>query len=319
MTPPLLIGTAVSSGNTNGPAADHFNYWTAENEMKWQYLEGSEGAFNFGGADSIVNAASQRGIAVKGHCLVWHSQLAGWVEQARGRDRLLGIMKSHIETVMGHFSQKVNTWDVVNEAIVTDQDTGDGNPRMRPSVFYTQVGDDYIDQAFKFARDFADSKGWSDMKLYYNDYSIDADNDKSRFAREMIKGLVERNVPIDGVGFQMHIGPPNNVPTAHDVADNMDYYISLGLDVLISEMDINLCGNVVSQQQQAQLYHDITAECVKRPKCTAITVWGVNDENSWLNSWSGALCNGGSSRSLLFSNNQPKDTYTQVLNALTGK
>jgi endo-1,4-beta-xylanase len=205
---------------------------------------------------------------------------------------------------------------VVNEAILTNSDTGDGNARMRPSVFFNQVGDDYIDLAFQMARDHADAKGWNSMKFYYNDYSIDADNDKSHFAHEMIKGMVDRGVPIDGVGFQMHIGTPNNIPTAQAVADNMDFYIGLGLEVLISEMDINICDGKVTKDQQLQLYHDIAAACVARPKCVAMTFWGVNDESSWLN---GFACGGGNSQSLLFSNNQRKDTYTQVLNALTGK
>lgn len=315
----LLIGTAVSSNGLSNLVAQEFNYVTAENEMKWQNLQGSENNFSFYQADNIVNWANQKGIKVKGHCFVWHNQLANWVNQASGRDRVLGIMKKHIETVMGHFGNKVYAWDVVNEAIETDSDIGQGNPRMRKSVFYNQIGPDYIEQAFRIARDYADNHDMKDMKLYYNDYSIDANNDKSKFARTMIKELVDKGVPIDGVGFQMHIGPPNNIPTAQDVEDNMNYYASLGLEVLISEWDINLCGNRVTKEQQSQLYYDITKICVNQPKCVAITFWGINDENSWLNSWNGALCSGGNSQSLLFSNNQKKQTYNQVLNALNGK
>ncbi len=315
----ILIGTAVSSNSLSNLAAQEFNYVTAENEMKWQYLQGSEGRFTFNQADNIVNWANQRGIKVKGHCLVWHSQLAGWVEQAKGRDRVLAIMKKHIETVMEHFGNRVYAWDVVNEAIATDSDIGEGNARMRSTVFYNEIGPDYIEQAFRIARNFADKNNMKDMKLYYNDYSIDANNDKSKFARIMIKDLVDKGVPIDGVGFQMHIGPPNNIPTAKDVEDNMNYYASLGLEVLISEWDINLCGNRVTKEQQLQLYYDITKICVNQPKCVAITFWGINDQNSWLNFWNGALCNGGNSQSLLFSNDQKKDTYYRVLNALNGK
>lgn len=314
-----MIGAAVSSSQLGSIASEHFNFWTAENEMMWQSLQGSEGSFTFQPADKIVDEAAARGVKVKGHSLVGNSQLASWVEQASGRDRVLDIMKTHIETVMEHFGNSVYSWDVVEEAILTDSSVGDGNARMRDSVFYNEIGEDYIDLAFQIARDFADSNGWTDMKLYYSDFSIDADNDKSRFAHEMIKGLVDRGVPIDGVGLQMHIGPPHNIPTAQSVADNMDYYIGLGLDVMISEMDINLCGGQVSVEQQAELYHDITAECVNRPQCTAITVWGVNDQNSWLSQLSAGLCNGQNSSSLLFSVNQQKDTYTQVLNALMGE
>lgn len=315
----ILIGTTASSNSFSEIAAQEFNYVTAENEMKWQFLQGSENNFTFNQADNIINWATQRGIKVKGHCLVWHSQLPQWVAQQTGKDKVLGIMKKHIETVMGHFGNKVYAWDVVNEAIATDSDIGEGNARMRNTVFYNEIGPDYIEQAFRIARDYADNNNMKEMKLYYNDYSIDADNDKSKFARVMIKDLVDKGVPIDGVGFQMHIGPPNNIPTAQAVQDNMDYYASLGLEVLISEWDINLCGNRVSKEQQHQFYYDITKICVNQPKCVAITFWGINDQNSWLNSWSGALCNGGNSQSLLFSNNQKKDTYYQVLNALNGK
>lgn len=315
----ILIGTSISPSHLNSFAASEFNYVTPENEMKWQNIQGSEGGFNFSSADAIVNWAQQNDIKIKGHCLVWHSQLAGWVSQARGKDRVLAIMKKHIETVMGHFGNKVYAWDVVNEAIETDNDNGSGNARMRPSVFYTEIGPDYIELAFKIAREYADSHNMKEMKLYYNDYSIDADNDKSRFAHTMVKGWVDKNIPVDGIGFQMHIGPPNNIPTTEMVKDNMNFYADLGLEVLISEWDINLCGNKVTKDQQLKLYHDITEVCVNQPNCVAITWWGINDSESWLNSFSAALCNGGNSQSLLFSNNQKKDTYTQVLNALNGK
>ncbi len=316
----ILLGTAISPSElSNAISSREFNYVTPENQMKWDATEGSEGRFSYSSADQIVSWAQQNNVKVKGHCLVWHSQLPQWVSQSKGRDRVLGIMKKHIETVMGHFGNKVYAWDVVNEAIATDSDVGSGNARMRPSVFYTEIGADFIEQAFKIAREYADSHNMKDMKLYYNDYSIDADNDKSKFAHKMIKDLVDKGVPIDGVGFQMHIGPPNNIPTAEHVKDNMQYYADLGLEVLISEWDINLCGNKVTKQQQLQLYHDITAYCVQQPKCVAITFWGLNDGSSWLNGFSGSLCNGGNSQSLLFNNNQKKDTYTQVLNALNGK
>jgi endo-1,4-beta-xylanase len=103
------------------------------------------------------------------------------------------------------------------------------------------------------------------------------------------------------------------------VKDNMQYYVDLGLDILISEWDINLCTGQVSKEQQLQFYHDITRLCVNQPKCRAITFWGINDSESWLNSYPTTMCNGSNSQSLLFSNGQKKETYYQVLNALNGK
>jgi len=315
----IMMGTALSAGNLPQVAAQEFNYVTPENEMKWESVERTEGSFSFGSANTIVNWAQQNNMKVKGHCLVWHNQLPSWVSSINNRDRLLGVMKKHIETVMGQWGNKLYAWDVVNEALSTDSDVGSGNAQMRPSVFYKVLGEDFIPLAFKMAREYADKNGMKEMKLYYNDYSIDADNDKSRFLRKKVKEWLAAGAPIDGIGFQMHIGPPNNIPTVQSVKDNMDYYASLGLEVLISEWDINLCGNKVSSAQQLEFYHGITEVCVNNPKCTAITFWGVNDGNSWLNSFNGSLCNGSNSQSLLFNNGQKKATYTQVLDALNGK
>jgi len=316
----ILIGAAVNQSGVNSDIiAREFNYVTADNAMKWDATEGSEGVFNFGAADQIVSAAQLKGIKVKGHALVWHNQLPNWVKSINSRDRIQAVMKNHIEKVMGHFGNKIIAWDVVNEALYTDNDNGSGNAKMRDTVFYKLLGEDFIPLAFKYAREYADSHDMKDMKLYYNDYSIDGDNDKSRFLRKKVKEWLDARVPIDGIGFQMHIGPPNNIPTVQAVKDNMDYYASLGLDVLISEWDINLCGGDVNATQQSALYKGITEVCVNNPKCVAITWWGVNDEESWLNGFTGSKCNRTSSQSLLFSNNKPKAVYTQVLNALNGK
>ncbi|WP_437730137.1 endo-1,4-beta-xylanase [Sorangium sp. So ce1335] len=318
--PPILIGAAISGGGLNDnryksvAAAEH-NYVTAENEMKWDALEPNPGQFSWGAADNIVNWARQNNMKVKGHTLVWHNQLPGWANSLSGAAAVEQAIRRHIENVMGHFKDRINHWDVVNEAVITNSDTGVGNPRMRPSVFFNALGERYLDLAFQIAREQDPT-----AKLYYNDYSIDALNEKADFVYEMVKGMVERGVPIDGVGFQMHIGPPNNEAGGADVAANLRRFADLGLEVLISEMDINRCGGVVTAEEQLTYYHDIVAACFSMPECTAITFWGINDGRSWLNSWSGALCNGQSSQSLLFDDQyQKKATYNRVLDALLGR
>lgn len=294
--------------------AEEFNYLTPENATKWMHLQPERGVFDYGKADEIVNFAQKNKIKVKGHCLVWHSQLPQWVDDITDPDELKTVMETHIAQVMGHFKGRMYAWDVVNEAIKTDTDVGDGNPRMRKTVFQRLLGDEYIDMAFKMAR-----KQDPDVKLYYNDYSIDADNDKADYLYEMLKGMVQRGVPIDGVGFQMHIGTPNNVATGAEVAKNMQRIADLGLEIIISEMDINLCGGRNEAWQQA-LYHDITLACAEQPACSAITFWGLNDGSSWLNSWEGAGCKTEKPMPLLFDNKyQKKQTYEEVINALTGR
>lgn len=310
-----LIGAAIGQGSLSNSgyasAAGEFNYFTPENEMKWQTIEGSQGSFNYGPGDAIVNFANQRGGKIKGHTLVWHSQLASWVNSVSD---VKSAMINHITNVMTHYKGKLHAWDVVNEAVdVDDKRTGMGNARLRDSVFKTKIGTDYIDIAFQTAR-----KVDSSAKLFYNDFSTEGMNDKSDYVYKMVKSMKERGIPIDGVGIQTHIGTPNDSPTAAEVKENINRIAALGLEIQISELDINGCDGI-TDAAMATLYHDLVAACVQQPLCTAITVWGINDGGSWLNSFSEAGCNGKSARALLFTDSyQKKGTYTAVLNALTG-
>jgi endo-1,4-beta-xylanase len=325
--PPILIGAAIGEvynnptcfddADCNALAVREHNLVTCENEMKWDVIEKVQNQFDYTHADAIVNWAQQNQMKIKGHCLVWHNQVPQWVTDLQGAQPTRDAVQNHIKNIMTYYKGKIHAWDVVNEAVETDGDPGNGNPRMRETVFYKNLGPQYMDEIFQFAREQDPS-----AKLYYNDYSIDGNTDKLPFVYEMIKGMVERGVPIDGVGFQMHIGPPNNLATGKTVKDNMALFTKLGLEVSITEMDINLCGGDVSAQEQATLYHDIVAACIGNSKCSSITFWGVNDGRSWLNTWHTSPCEslGQSSQALLFDDSyQKKETYQQVLNALTGK
>ncbi len=144
-----LVGTAVQA-SLLGQAqyADtyvrHFNYVTAEWEMKWDPIQKQRGVFNFAGGDTIVDHANARGIAVKGHALVWHAATPDWVN-GLSADELRTEMANHIRTVAKHYKGRVIAWDVVNEAV-------DDNGRdLRNSVFLQKLGPGYIAEAFEIA------------------------------------------------------------------------------------------------------------------------------------------------------------------------
>jgi endo-1,4-beta-xylanase len=138
-------------------------------------------------------------------------------------------------------------------------------------------------------------------------------NAKSNAVYNLVLGMLERGVPIHGVGLQMHTGPADTSPSADELAANMQRLGELGMEVVISEMDVQICTSDVGAQSTR--FHDIVADCVAAPTCTAVTVWGVPDKYSWRNGQACAM-----PRPLLFDDNYaPKPAYTGLLDAFSGR
>ncbi|MEU1852814.1 endo-1,4-beta-xylanase [Streptomyces sp. NPDC019990] len=260
------FGTAVAAGRLGDGVYTRildreFNSATAENEMKWDATERSRGSFTFGAADQIVNRALGRGQRVRGHTLVWHSQLPGWVNQTRDAATLRSVMKHHINTLMSRYRGKIHSWDVVNEAFA---DGGSG--QLRGSVFRDVLGTGFIEEAFRTARS-ADPSA----KLCYNDYSIENWSDaKTQGVYRLVRDFKARGVPIDCVGLQAHFGaggPPASFQTT------LSNFAALGVDVQITELDI--------AQAPPAAYANTVRACMNVPRCTGITVWGIRDSDSW--------------------------------------
>ncbi len=301
-----LVGAAVQSSYLNDPRYNavlsrHFNYLTAEYQMKWDPIERVKGVEDFSGGDAIAGYAAAQGMKLKGHALIWHGAVPGWVN-ALSPDDLRSAVARHIQSVASHFRGQVFAWDVVNEAVADD---GSG---LRDTVFQQKLGDGYIAEAFRLAHD-ADPQAL----LFYNDYGGEDLNGKSDRIYDLVRELVQQGVPIDGVGLQMHIsaaGPPDTM----SVAMNMSRLAALGLRVNISEMDVRTRDvpgpSATKLDVQKSVYHSIVAVCVNEPRCHAITFWGFTDAHSWIDSFFG------SDDPLLFNEQYgPKPAFYGVLDA----
>jgi endo-1,4-beta-xylanase len=301
-----FIGTAVQSSLLNSSQYEtvvgrEFSYLTAEYEMKWNIHEPNPGVFSFGAGDAIVGYAASRGQRVKGHTFIWHGATPSWVNGLSPADFRVAFER-HIRTVADHYQGRVHTWDVVNEAIADD---GSG---LRDTVFRQKLGDGYIADAFRIARQ-ADPQA----RLFYNDYGGEGAGAKADRIYELVRDLVTGGVPIDGVGLQMHVSA-NNHPTETNIAANMRRLAALGLTVHISEMDVKI--NSVAGSQQVRLdaqktaYHDIVRVCVLEPRCEVVTFWGFTDAHTWIS---------GDSPLLFDAQYVAKPAYTGVLDALRGR
>ena len=301
-----LVGTAVQAGllidpQYNAVVSREFSYLTAEYQMKWNVIEPVRGGRDFGPGDAIAGYAAAQGMRLKGHTLLWHGATPSWVN-ALTADDLRTAVEQHIRTVVGHYRGRVHAWDVVNEAVA------DGGGSLRDTVFRQKLGDRYIADAFRLARETDPG-----ALLFYNDYGGEGGTAKADRIYMLLQELLLQGVPVDGVGLQMHISTTGRPPDAA-IAANMRRLASLGLIVHISEMDVRMDNGGGSDQMRMQAqraaYHDVVQVCVVEPRCEAITFWGVTDAHTWISG----------DRPLLFDTRyQPKPAYDGVLDALRGR
>ncbi len=303
----FAIGAAIDTqyGEFTNVLQTHFNSITAEDQMKFDALQPTEGNFTYGTADQMVNFALSNDMQVRGHALVWHRQTPSWVFNGT-RDQVLNRMKNHITNVMQHFKGKVQIWDVVNEAIMDDGSfRTDDEDEGQESGWYGALGESYIAEAFIAARA-ADP----DAKLFYNDY-YNYHPLRRQAIYDLLKGLLDAGVPIDGVGLQGHLnlrpGTDPNEQSYHQTVENMEtaieMYASLGLDVQITELDLSLYLRGITYTEdmfytpekvtpailaeQAERYAQFFAMFRKHADViSSVSFWGISDRNTWLSEFS---------------------------------
>lgn len=330
----FLIGVAMNGRQASGANAKaagiigrQFSSLTAENDMKWQLIHPEPGRYNFDRADAYFEFAEKYKMEVIGHTLVWHSQTPRWVFEGEDgkpatKEELLKRMRDHIHTVAGRYKDKVKGWDVVNEAL------SDGGPDiLRRSPWRDIIGDDFIDHAFRYAREAA-----PDAELYYNDYNLEIPRKRANCVK-LVKGMLERGVPIDGIGTQSHF--QLGFPSVEDVEATIREFASLGMKVVVTELDVDVLprrnpgvadinnretganpytGGLPDEVQQklAKRYEDIFRVYLKyRDQVGRVTFWGLDDGMTWLN---GFPVRGRTNHPLLFDRRlEPKPAFEALL------
>ncbi len=289
----------------------HFNTVTAENAMKAGPINPQPGVYNFDPADEFVDFGEKNNMFIIGHTLVWHNQTPIWFFQDDNgnpctREALIERMRNHIETVAGRYAGRVHAWDVVNEVI-----DDDGSYRSTTWVDGIGDGDELVKLAFKFASEYA-----PDAELYYNDFNAWRPAKRDGIVR-LVKMLQEEGIRIDGVGIQGHWGL--NYPKTEYIEAAVDAYASLGVKVMITELDVDVLpltkeGQIIGrgmsdkqfqleefkefldpyadgipdevQQQLTERYTELFRIFYsKRDKIDRVTLWGVHDGMSWKNGY----------------------------------
>ena len=304
-----------------------FNSITPENSLKWMFVQPYPNSFNFTVADKYVNIGIKNKMHIVGHALVWHSQLADFMQNVKSKAQMNKHFENHINTVVSRYKGKIDAWDVVNEAF-----NEDGS--LRESVFYKFLGKNYIEKAFKLANEIDPN-----ADLIYNDYNL-YKKEKRDGVIQMVKQMQSKGIKIDGIGVQAHWSL--NQPSLNEIEQIIFDISELGVDVMFTELDISVLpspweqvGAEVSQNfsrfegdakmnpypdklpksiqnKLAKRYNDIFQLFIKHSdKISRVTFWGVMDKHSWLNDFP---IKGRTNYPLLFDRNyQAKEAHKSLI------
>nr|MBI1231739.1 1,4-beta-xylanase [Cytophagales bacterium] len=306
----VYIGVALGTGKVRSADPEllsvlgrHFNSISPENLLKWESVHPRLGEFHFRDADDYVALGEKLGHFVVGHTLVWHNQTPEWVFQEPDgsllpKEALLARMEAHIEQVMGRYKGRIHGWDVVNEAF-----TDEGE--FRNSRWFSIAGADFIKHAFLKAHMVDPS-----AELYYNDYNLWKPS-KIDAVVAFAKKLRAEGVQIDGIGMQGHYGLTS--PTIQEIELSINKINQAGFKVMITELDIDVLPKPTPRQgaevndrfgydrandpYTEGLPAEINEKLADRyaalfrlfgrhqDKISRVTLWGVRDQDSWLNNW----------------------------------
>jgi len=299
------IGVAIDSRETSGSPSvltlRHFDQVTPENHMKPTEWYAEDRTFRPApDAVAILDFAQDNDVRVYGHTLVWHQQVPPWFFEddqgnplpadATGQAVLTQRLHDHIANVadwiatnygpFGSGTNPVVAFDVVNEVVADSADNPDG---LRRSEWFRILGENYIDLAFQFANqafnvDNAASGAVRPVKLFINDYNSEQGGKQDRY-HALVGRLLDRGVPVDGVGHQFHLSIATPVSS---LGGALDRFADLPVLQAVTEFDVTLPTPVTEAAliEQGYFYRDAFA-VFRAHDLFSVTVWGIDDARSW--------------------------------------
>lgn len=292
----LKIGAAINSWHLNRESteyaviAKHFNVFTLENQSKPEPVHPEEDRWVFDPVDRFVGFGEENGVTLRGHTLVWHSQVPGWFfrdgEGDASSELLLNRMRDHIRTMVTRYRGKIHTWDVVNEVL---RDEGG----LRESAWYRISGKEYIKEAFRTAHE-ADP----DARLIINDYNLESSDAKADTMEQLVRKMLEKGVPVHGIGLQMHLGLDTDMERLKKNVAKLASLRKIAPDfkLEVTELDMS-CYRWGDDAEDINWTEEMTArftakytelfryylELAEEGVLDTVVFWGLHDGVSWLN------------------------------------
>lgn len=256
---------------------------------KWDALQPEPGRFDFSGLARILDFAATHRQSVRGHTLVWGLFIPSWVEEAAATPaRAQSLIESHIAAVLAFTRGRITEWDVINEPVADPRRLPGGD--LRDSIWLRMLGERYLDVAFRAAHA-ADPT----LRLVLNEYGVEASgwraDEKRRRLLRLLRGLLDRGVPLHAVGVQAHMRLADGFSSSA-FGGFLRELRRMRLDVLLTELDViepermPLRDEDISARDAAaaERVHAVVTTALAEG-CRTVLTWGLADPFSWLNAW----------------------------------
>ncbi len=285
-------------------AGNEFKAYSLLNQAASQKSENGMPAMNYTLADNISKFAQENGIGIRGHVLVWDAYMPVWFFREGYKndgafvssDVMKKRLQYYIEEVVAHFENNfpgvVYCWDVVNEAVADGaNEAAAGDARMvrtsrggSPNLFYEVIGPDYVELAFKYARQ-AVNKTNPDIKLFYNDYNTFY-SPKREAIGKLLESINKNEKLCDGLGMQGYVGGygqqagcmnPNDIKL---FGNAIKFYSDMGLEVHVTELALRNYDAAKAAEHAAfyeSFFKMLTSAADQYGSLTCVAIWGICD------------------------------------------
>jgi endo-1,4-beta-xylanase len=255
----------------------------ASSSLLWQEIAPAPDRTDFSRVDKVDGWASAHQLVLRGSVLVWWKSAPRWFADLPSRDAAVKAVEGYIAAMCQHFAGRIQSWDVVNEAIKIHDGRAD---RLRSCVFIDKIGPDYLDIAFRAARA-ANPK----TPLVYNEFDLELDLrehiQKRRALLDVIDGFKKRGTPIDAIGLQSHLSTEGMAHFDEKLFSGfLRELTDRGLAILITENDVidrSAPSDIVARDEAvAAVYRRYLDVALANPAVKTVINWGLTDRDSWI-------------------------------------
>jgi endo-1,4-beta-xylanase len=231
------------------------------------------GEYDFAVADAMYDFAAEHGLSTHAFHWLWSQDLLDlnpeWLEAITDPTEMWTALEDHLAAVVERYPD-IDRINVVNEPMAV------AGGALADNLFSSVLGRDYVAEAIRRADAIA-----PDYELFVNEVLVEYDQAKAEGYLDLVTGLVEDGVPVDGVGIQAHLftGDPD-WDVLQWLLEELD---ALGVRVAITELDAPVPKGLPDRfEVQAERMARVVELCLSVEACDSVILWGVHDGNSWL-------------------------------------